>query len=226
MLQPTQYDVVLGGQNDLSTSAVLGGKGCIDRAILALTNPASYEQAKQILLNQPKITHRNLNLKKFKSAKEASQYFRSLVVFGKQIHGNTWEYAREYERNKAFIWFSTPSIKRVGFEYIIDPSNLCRWDEYGNKMQLHHFMRRVIKYTGKYHKTRELVCEITFKDLQTVVEELPNAFNFRFVDGEGGLVEPEYDEDYCNYQYHRDNDPETLIGHYWDNQNSKMILLP
>lgn len=59
MLQPTQYDAVLGGrstQPDISTAAVLGGKNSVDMALKALDNPKYYEQAKQVLLAQPKTT--------------------------------------------------------------------------------------------------------------------------------------------------------------------------
>jgi len=230
MLQPTQYDAVLGGQSQQlkSYDVVLGGKSSVHKAIEMLKNPECYEQAKKVLLAQPKTTHRKLELTKFKSAEQASEYMRSIIEFGKQIQGQIGEYTDEFKKNKAFIWFSTPSIKRVGFRYLIDPNNLCKWDEYGHKVQLHNFMRRVIKETGKYHRDSEVVCRIAFKDLQTIIEELPNAFNFRFVEYDAGLVEPQFTPDYCNYEcdYAKNHDSKTLIDHYWDVKNSRMILLP
>lgn len=221
--QPTQYDAVLGGQSQQPKSydVVIGGKQSIEQALIALKNPNTYEQAKKVLMTKPNTTHRNLDLKKFKSAKDASKYMRSIVSFGKEVLGETGWHVNDYEKGRVKIWFSTPSYKRIGFEYFLDSSD-PREDE-GCHVQLHNFRRRVYKVSENWREPSKLVCEIVFKDLQVILSELPNAYDFSLVNGHlGTLDEPEEDPFTGDFNNHLS----TRIGHYWDNRNSRMILLP
>jgi hypothetical protein len=223
MLQPTQYNAVLGGQSQQPKvyDVVIGGKQSIEQALQALKNPNTYEQAKKVLMSRSNNTYRNLDLKKFKSAKDASKYMRSIVYFGKEVLGETGWHVNDYEKGRVKIWFSTPSYKRVGFEYFLD-SNDPREDE-GCHVQLHNFRRRVMKQSDDWREPNELVCRIEFKDLQFILSELPNAYDFSFVNGHWGTLEEPTEDPFRGDLKNRVS---ARIGHYWDNRNSKMILLP
>ena len=63
--QPKEYDAILGGESQQPKpyDVVLGGKSSVDRAVEALKNPDSYQEAKRFLLAQPKVEQPLLDVK-------------------------------------------------------------------------------------------------------------------------------------------------------------------
>jgi len=220
MLQPTQHDAVLGGQVvNISTAAVLGGQGSIERAIKALENPETYEQAKRCLLSQSKKEHSVLDIK-FKSAKNAGNWLQSTIEFPKKLELYNFLYEKDITRReqlqaKTHIYFSTPSVERIVFQYELYPEiyyclpNDYAYEHYHVNHPLHGFDREIV-YTRPGDSTSK---HITIREVRLALKELPQAFDFAYFNFKDWI---EKDSPSCT----------TPINNYWDSTRYKMILLP
>ena len=220
MLQPTQYDAVRGGQQpNISTAAVLGGKNVIEKALEMLKHPKHYEQAKQILLAQPKVEHSALDIK-FRSAKNAGNWFQSTIEFPKKLKLYNllyeWDITRRNQMQaKTHLYFSTPSVERIVFQYELYPEfyyclhNDYAYEHYHVNYPLHGFDREIV-YTRPGDNTNK---SVTIREVRLALKELPQAFNFA----------------YFNFKEWNEKDTSsctTPIANYWDSGRQKMILLP
>ena len=117
MLQPTQFDAVLGGQFNQPKpyDVVLGGKNSVERAIEALKNPNTYEQAKKVLLAQPKTENSVLKVKA-KSWEDIFRFYSEHIeIHVEKPKGYDRYYG--YDFPVAYYYFSIPEVSDSPLTY-------------------------------------------------------------------------------------------------------------
>ena len=121
MLQPTQFDVVLGGKSNQPKAydVVLGGKQSVENAIKALKNPNTYEQAKKVLLVQPKKENPLLEVKARSWDDIFRFYSEHIEIYVEKPEGYERYYG--YDFPVAYYYFTIPEVIDNPLTYHITP---------------------------------------------------------------------------------------------------------
>lgn len=109
-MQPTQFDAVLGGQSNQPKAydVVLGGKQSVEQAIKALRDPNTYEQAKRVLLAQPKTENSLLKVKAKSWGDVGRFYSEHIEIYVEKPEGYDRYYG--YDFPIAYYYFSIPEV--------------------------------------------------------------------------------------------------------------------